>query len=257
MRNRIVDLALIAALVAVAGGIMWTLFNLGGTQRAPSPPPAASPTEPAAPDVQPTGPQALPSPPTGAGVVPVDPDEADTPPGAVLPLSPEAPATPGTPSPADADAPAPAEPAAAEPAAADPAAVDPAAVDPAAVTPTEPLPPGAGTTVPAADAAPVPSGTVDLERVGFSYVTGGAGACGIVLEPWQHVAVSRELLDAYGCGAQVTVTFAEPVDGRDSFTAVVADTMNPQFSRTANVYVGTDEDAFAYGLTAGSITPAE
>ena len=103
----------------------------------------------------------------------------------------------------------------------------------------------------------MPTGTVGLERVGFSYVTGGVGACGITLEPWQHVAVSRELLDAYGCGAEVTVSLDDPADGRSSFRAVVADTMNPQFSRTANVYVGTDEDAFAYGLTTGSVTPVE
>ena len=235
MRNRIVDLALIVALVAVAGGIMWTLFNLGGTPRAPSPPP--TPTTPSAPSAPGTpGQQALPSPP-GSGVVVVDPNDATAPDGpttpdsAIVPVTPGAPATPTPP--------------------ADPAA------EPTPATPTDPLAPEAGRTVPAAEAAPVPSGTVGLERVGFSYVTGGAGACGIVLEPWQHVAVSRELLDAYGCGAQVTVTLDDPADGRDSFTAVVADTMNPQFSRTANVYVSTDEDAFAYGLTAGSITPVE
>ena len=234
MRNRIVDLALIAALVAVAGGIMWTLFNLGGTPRAPSPSPTTTPSAPSTP-ATPGGPgtpgeQALPSPP-GSGVVVVDPNDPTAPPSAIVPVPPDGTATPTTPT--------------------------SPTTEPTPATPTEPLPPEAGRTVPAAEAAPVPSGTVGLERVGFSYVTGGAGACGIVLEPWQHVAVSRELLDAYGCGAQVTVTLDDPADGRDSFTAVVADTMNPQFSRTANVYVSTDEDAFAYGLTAGSITPVE
>jgi len=228
MRSRFVDIALIAGLVAVAGAIMWTLFNLGGSPR-PTVPAATPPaqTTPASPPQQ-----SLPSPPGAAGVVPVDPNDpaaagdAATPPGG---------ATPGgaIAEPVSPDAPTPATPAA------------------------DPLPPEAGRTVPAAEAAPVPSGTVGLERVGFSYVTGGAGACGIVLEPWQHIAVSRELLDAYGCGAQVTVTLDDPADGRSSFTAVVADTMNPQFSRTANVYVGTDEDAFAYGLTSGSVTPAD
>ncbi len=86
-------------------------------------------------------------------------------------------------------------------------------------------------------------------------MTGGAGACGIVLEPWTHVAVSRELLEAYGCGAEVTVTLDDPADGRTSVDAVVADTMNPSFSRTVNVYVGEDEPAFDYGLTAGTIQP--
>jgi hypothetical protein len=234
MRSRFVDIALIAGLVAVAGAIMWTLFNLGGSPRptvpATTPPAQTTPATPAQ--------QSLPSPPGAAGVVPVDPNDpaaangAATAPGAAEPggalTEPGAADAPATPSPAT-----PATPGA------------------------EPLPPEAGRAVAAADAAPVPSGTVGLERVGFSFVTGGAGACGIVLEPWQHVAVSRELLDAYGCGAQVTVTLDDPADGRSSFTAVVADTMNPQFSRTANVYVGTDEDAFAYGLTSGSITPAD
>ena len=234
MRSRVVDIALIAGLVAVAGAIMWTLFNLGGSPRPAAP--AATPPAQTAPAAPPQ--QSLPSPPGAAGVVPVDPNDSAATNGAVTP--PDAPA-PGA------------------------SLVEPVAPDaPAQATPaspatpaTDPLPPEAGRTVPAAEAAPVPSGTVGLERVGFSYVTGGAGACGIVLEPWQHIAVSRELLDAYGCGAQVTVTLDDPADGRSSFTGVVADTMNPQFSRTANVYVGTDEDAFAYGLTSGSIAPLD
>ncbi len=232
MRTRIVDLALIASLVVVAGGIMWTLFNLGGTPRPPTPPTTAAPTDPA------PGQQALPSPPSGSGVIVVDPNDPTAPGTAIVPVAPDAP---------DATGPAPATPATPAPDAAETAAADPA----------EPPPTDPGRTLPAAAAAPVPSGTVGLERVGFSYVTGGAGACGVVLEPWQHVAVSRELLEAYGCGARVTLTLDDPAGDRESFTAVVADTMNPQFSRTANVYVGTDEDAFAYGLTAGSITPLE
>ena len=243
MRHRLVDVALIVGLVAVAGGIMWTLFNLGGSPRPAPTTPAAAPSAPATPP-------SLPAPPSGAGVVPVDPNAAgaaaDTAADAasaagdslVAPIAPDASAPVATPSPATppSDAPTP---------------------SPAAPAPGDPLPADAGRTVAAADAAPVPSGTVSLERLGFSYVTGGAGACGIVLEPWQHVAVSRELLEAYGCGAQVRVTLDQPAGDRDSFVGVVADTMNPQFSRTANVYVGTDEDAFAYGLMTGSITPVE
>jgi 3D (Asp-Asp-Asp) domain-containing protein len=227
MRSRFVDIALIAGLVAVAGAIMWTLFNLGGSPRptvpATTPPSQVAPATPAQ--------ASLPSPPTSTGVVPVDPN-----------------ATPGPATSTDEATTAPATPAPPQDASTD------AAVAAAA---TEPVAPEAGRAVPAADAAPVPSGTVALERVGFSFVTGGAGACGIVLEPWQHVAVSRELLDAYGCGARVSVTLDDSAAGRSSFTAVVADTMNPQFSRTANVYVSTDEDAFAYGLTSGSITPVD
>lgn len=235
MRSRFVDIALIAGLVAVAGAIMWTLFNLGGSPRptvpAATPPSQVTPTTPA--------PASLPSPPTSTGVVPVDPNATNG------PATTTDEATTGAP-PGDAAEPAtPSQPLDASPDAS------------VAETVAEPIAPEAGRAVPAADAAPVPSGSVALERVGFSFVTGGAGACGIVLEPWQHVAVSRELLDAYGCGARVSVTLDDSAAGRSSFTAVVADTMNPQFSRTANVYVSTDEDAFAYGLTSGSITPVD
>ncbi|MDA0700073.1 MAG: hypothetical protein O3A02_02545, partial [bacterium] len=107
-----------------------------------------------------------------------------------------------------------------------------------------------------ATAAPrvVPPGTVALERVGFSFVTGGAGACGVVLEAWTHVAVSRDLLAAYGCGAEVLVTLDDAAGGRTEVVGVIGDTMNPSFERTVNVYVGADEDAFAYGLTTGTFT---
>lgn len=107
----------------------------------------------------------------------------------------------------------------------------------------------------AAEPAPVPQGTVRLERIGFSFVTGGAGACGIVLEPWRHVAVSRELLAAYGCGAEVEITLDDEKAGRTRFQGVVADTMNPSFSRTINIYVGEDEPALQYGVTAGTVRP--
>jgi hypothetical protein len=103
--------------------------------------------------------------------------------------------------------------------------------------------------------APVPPGAVRLERVGFSFVTGGAGACGIVLEPWRHVAVSRELLAAYGCGAEVAITLDDEKNGRRQVDAIVADTMNPSFSRTVNIYVGEDEPALQYGVTSGVLRP--
>lgn len=106
-----------------------------------------------------------------------------------------------------------------------------------------------------AEAEPVPPGPVLLERVGFSFVTGGAGACGVVLEPWRHVAVSRELLAAYGCGADITIVLDEAKDGRREFDAVIGDTMNPSFSRTVNVYVGEDEPALEYGVTSGTLRP--
>lgn len=96
---------------------------------------------------------------------------------------------------------------------------------------------------------------VPLQRVGFSFTTGGAGACGITLEPWEHVAVSRDLLAIYGCGTEVTIELDEPVAGRSEATFVVADTMNPQFTRTANIYVDPEEPANQYGITEGVLRP--
>ncbi|HEX7022527.1 MAG TPA: hypothetical protein VF171_06700 [Trueperaceae bacterium] len=91
-------------------------------------------------------------------------------------------------------------------------------------------------------------GAVTLNQIGFSYVTGGAGACGITLEPWKHIAVSRELLERYGCGAKVHVTLGKEVGGHKSFDAIIADTMSPTWTRTVNIYIGKDEPAFQYGL---------
>lgn len=218
MRSRLLDIALIVGLVVVAGGIMWTLFNLGTSPR-----PAATPS--------PTSPAA--GPPAGAGPGPT----------VTTPIAPVDPATAATPDPT---AEAPGAPGAADAPDAAGAASDAGAADTgeAAVTPATPPPP-----------RPVPPGTVALERVGFSYVTGGPGACGVVLEAWTHVAVSRDLLAAYGCGAEVRVTLDDPANGRSEVVGVIGDTMNPSFELTVNVYVGEDEDAFAYGLTTGTFTP--
>ena len=102
---------------------------------------------------------------------------------------------------------------------------------------------------------PLPAGAFELERVGFSYVTGGPGSCGIVLEAWTHVAVSDDILADYPCGSEFTVALDETVGGRDSFTAVVGDTMNPANSRTVNIYVGEDEPALEYGVREGRLEP--
>ncbi len=210
MRSRLLDVVLIVGLVVVAGGIMWTLFNLGSPGRT-----ATTPTAPSAPAA-------------GSGsptITPVAPSSTTAP-------SQTAPSTVGSAA--------------------------------SGATPADPATPDAGAT-PAADATPatpvepapraVPPGTVALERVGFSFVTGGAGACGVVLEPWTHVAVSRDLLAAYGCGAEVTVTLDDPAGGRSEVVGVIGDTMNPSFELTVNVYVGADEPAFQYGLTTGTFTP--
>lgn len=112
----------------------------------------------------------------------------------------------------------------------------------------------------AADAAPeerpprtLAAGEVELESVGFSFVTGGAGACGVVLEPWKHVAVSRDILADLGCGAEIQVTLDDETAGRSSFAAVIGDTMNPSHTMTLNIYVGEDEPAFEYGRTSGTL----
>lgn len=208
MRSRLLDVVLIVGLVVVAGGIMWTLFNLGSTSQ-----PTTTPVTPAAPTAGPTGA-------TGPTVTPVSPNTVVTRPAEAE--TDDEPASPGTP-------------VAPPPAGADDAEAAPAAAPPA----------------PRA----VPPGTVALERVGFSFATGGTGACGVPLEPWRHVAVSRDLLAAYGCGAEVTVTLDEPAGDRSELVGVIGDTMNPSFELTVNVYVAEDEPAFQYGLTTGTFTP--
>jgi hypothetical protein len=217
MRSRMIDIALLVGLVAVAGGILWTLFTLGReprVARTPPPPPAA--TSPATPSSTPGA--AAGDAAGNRGVVAIDPDEDD-------------------------------EPGAANGAAGDVAAAGDA--DARGPGPNE----SSAVSTPAAPAAPprvLPSGTLELERVGYSFVTGGAGACGVVLEPWTHVAVSRDLLETFGCGAEVTVTLDDPVEGRTEVVGVIGDTMNPSHSMTVNVYVAEDEPALDYGLTTGT-----
>ena len=230
MRSRLLDVVLIVGLVAVAGGIMWTLFNLGSGPRAdapsPSSPSAVSPTSSA-----PTGSQVTPVDPAGSTATGVDPAGSTA--TAVDPAGSTATAVDP-----DATASPPASPAGGAGTAPDDASADAPAI---AAPPPEPR--------------VVPEGSVALERIGYSYVTGGPGACGVVLEAWVHVAVSRDLLAAYGCGAEVLVTLDDPAGGRSEVAGVIGDTMNPSFERTVNVYVGEDEDAFAYGLTTGVFAP--
>ena len=231
MRSRVIDIALLLGLVAVAGAIMWTLFNLGGTPRSAQPPPAPAREAPPVPGTE------------GGRVVPVAPGAA---PGGET--------TPGESAPGDAAA----APSIAEPSADDPDADERAPEAPGAAAPPADAPAVPGQPPGGAEAAPsVPSGTVVVDRIGFSFVTGGPGACGMVLEAWTHVAVSRDLLAAYGCGARVRVTLADAAGDRSSFEGVVGDTMNPLFARTVNVYVAEDEPAFEYGLTSGTITPLD
>jgi 3D (Asp-Asp-Asp) domain-containing protein len=101
----------------------------------------------------------------------------------------------------------------------------------------------------------LPEGTLELNRIGFSYVTGGSGACGMVLEPWKHVAVSRDILERYPCGSSISVHLDKAVADRDNLTAIVGDTMNPIHQLTVNIYVGTDEPALKYGVRGGQLIP--
>lgn len=77
----------------------------------------------------------------------------------------------------------------------------------------------------------------------------------MTLEAWKHVAVSRDILEKYPCGSSITVALDKAVAGRDSFTAVVGDTMNPIHDLTVNVYVATDEPALNYGVRDGQLIP--
>ena len=221
MRSRMIDLALLVGLVVVSGGILWTLFTLGREPRV-----ASTPTRPAA--AAPATPGAAPG--AGASAPARAPAPAAWSPSTRTRRTARTPRRRPTPRTRTARRRCGAAPPAARPA--------------------------AGLAAPAATPPRVlPSGTLELERIGYSFVTGGPGACGVVLEAWTHVAVSRDLLEAYGCGATVTVTLDDPVDGRTEVLGVIGDTMNPSFSRTVNVYVGEDEPAFEYGTTAGTFTP--
>jgi hypothetical protein len=204
MKERWVDIALISALVLIAGTIVYTLF---GTSR-PRVQAANTPQVTTEQAVEPTAPTSPDTPPTSEDVLPV------------------------APSPTRAASPSESE----------------GETENAVVTPEE-------TPETAQEPrASLPEGAVDLERVGFSYVTGGTGSCNIVLEPWQHIAVSLDLRETYPCGTEVTITLDEEVGGRTSFRAVVADSIR-NTERTVNVYVGQDEPALEYGIKDGTLSP--
>ncbi len=104
-------------------------------------------------------------------------------------------------------------------------------------------------------AEPLPEGAIDLQSIGFSYVTGGAGACGVTLEAWKHVAVSRDILKKYPCGTKLTISIDKSINGHKSFIAIVGDTMNKKHSRTVNIYVAKSEPALEYGRQTGNLIP--
>lgn len=219
MKGRLVDTLLIITLVLVAFGITYTLLTLNrGQQRTLRDRPTVAESSGTAP-----GPQA----PGGSNSVePLAPGGTDPAPGQPGTLQPIRPGM--EPDVADAESED----------AADPVVAD----EELPVEPEEPAPPP----------RTLAAGEVELERIGFSLVTGGAGACGVVLEEWQHVAVSREILADLGCGAAITLHLDEPVAGRSTLSVVIGDTMNPAHSRTVNIYVGEDEPALEYGVATGT-----
>lgn len=103
-------------------------------------------------------------------------------------------------------------------------------------------------------AEPAPD-TVQIGRIGFAYATGTAGACGVPLTAWNYVAVSRDLLETYGCGTTVTLTLNDEVAGRTEVVAQVGDTMGAEITDTVNIFVGEDEPALEYGVTRGTLNP--
>ncbi len=105
----------------------------------------------------------------------------------------------------------------------------------------------------AAQEQAAPTGAVNLDRVGFAFITAESGACSIPLQPWRQVAVSRDLLAQYGCGATITLDLADTVNGNQQVTAQIADTMNPSFERTVNIFVAEEEPALEYGVTTGTL----
>ena len=99
------------------------------------------------------------------------------------------------------------------------------------------------------------AGLVRLERIGFAYATGAAGACGVPLSAWNFIAVSRDLLARYPCGTAVTLTLNDEIAGRREVTAQVGDTMGAEITDTVNIFVAEDEPALEYGVTSGTLSP--
>ncbi|MGL4610992.1 MAG: hypothetical protein ACRCYY_15160 [Trueperaceae bacterium] len=234
MRERWIDTALIAALIVIAGVVVLTLFGAGGLQGTGTPSVEVSP-QPEALTVEPVRIEpAQPTPTSQSETL-----ESDSVP--VVPLD-NASRTNSTES--------------AEPSLTD--SSNDSAIN--AITPnTTPEPSEAATTLEttvqetATETLPTTEGSVDLERVGFSYVTGGVGSCNVVLEPWRHVAVSLDLRETYPCGSEITLVLNEEVAGRGFVRAVVGDSIR-NAERTVNIYVGQDEPALQYGVNDGTLS---
>ena len=102
--------------------------------------------------------------------------------------------------------------------------------------------------------------SLSLQRISFYQATRAQtqgnpniAACGPNLGPWIQVAVSRELFAQLGCGARVRIELDRSIAGLRWLEAVVYDTMNPRWQRTADILVGLREPALHYGVTTGRL----
>ena len=267
MKERFVDFALLIALGIIGLAIVFTLVNLG-RDRTPSGATAPAPTQTAQTDVSPTEPAGVAASQVASpeGVTPTETGaEAVTSADATADNSAELTGGPANEA-AGTEAAEVATPVEVIPALVDAAegnadnsvansavvgGVPDGAVEADAATGGVSGGEDATATASTTASSTLPTGTEALSRIGFNFATGQEGACSIPLEPWQHIAVSRDLLAEYGCGARVTVTLPEPINGREEVTAVIADTMGPAAQQTVNIYVSPDEPAFDYGLLEG------
>lgn len=71
-------------------------------------------------------------------------------------------------------------------------------------------------------------------------------ACGKTKKPWKQIAVSRDLFNKLGCGKEVILHLPDK-----KIKAVVWDKMNRRYSNSADVLVGNNEPAYAYGVRKG------
>lgn len=242
MKDKFIDTSLLVILIVVALAIFGTLLNSFGLDisnifpsRGPAPIAAGPQADPVV-----ILDSALSNDTASDGVIPVVPSDGSNQAVVEVELADPLAQNDGAVTPLDPNA-LPSEEAAAIPS--DPAITEVGEVE---ATPVEEAPPVI---------TPVESGAFTLERIGFSAVTGGVGACNVILEPWKHIAVSRDIRATHPCGSSLTIQLDSAVAGRQSFTGIVADTMNPSKTKTVNVYVESQELALSYGVNGGTLEP--
>ena len=85
-------------------------------------------------------------------------------------------------------------------------------------------------------------------RVSFYVPTGAPSACGPTRAPGTQIALSRNLLRAWGCGARVRVIYR----GR-SYVGVAWDAMAARYVNAADVLIGSRRVALDLGAGQGRI----